>query len=139
MPQPPRLPIPSPWTGTGDLRWGPPAGEHPLRFDVKETPQAYVFTADLPGVDDDDVELTLAGDRMTVAARRERPAERPGEAWLARERRWGRFSRTLTLPVDADPGKVQAGLQDGVLRITVPKAVSLRTRHVALRRGEPEH
>jgi HSP20 family protein len=98
-----------------------PAPAFPLDIDVKETPSEYVLTADLPGIDQQDLDVTLVGDTLTIKGERKAEKTEKGETWQLMERSYGTFYRALTLPFAADAEKVQAGFDKGVLTIRVPK------------------
>ena len=69
---------------------------------MKETKDAYVFRADLPGVKDEDLEISLTGNRLTVSGHREQEKREQSETYYATERAYGSFSRTFTLPDGTD-------------------------------------
>lgn len=103
--------------------------------DVVETPEAYVFRADLPGVDGKAVKVTVTGDTLTFRGERKREVP-PTEGQLFRtERSYGAFERSFTLgaPVRAD--QVKASYRDGVLEIRVPKADEARPRDIEVQLG----
>lgn len=102
-------------------------------FDVKETKEAYVLEADLPGLRDEDVTVTVAGNRLTVAGKREAEEKQNGEAYYAIERMHGSFTRSFTLPEGADPDRVQANLENGVLTLVIPKRPEEKTRRVPVK------
>ena len=102
-------------------------------FDVKETKEAYVLKADLPGVHEENLAVTLAGNRLTIAGRRDAEEKRQGEAYYAFERMYGSFTRVFTLPEGADADHVQADLKDGVLTLLVPKRPEEKTRQVPVK------
>jgi HSP20 family protein len=91
------------------------------RFEVKETKNAYVFKADLPGLEEKDLEITVTGSRVTVSGKREAENKDEDETYYAYERSYGRFTRTFTLPDDANTSEIRAELKDGVLSLVVPK------------------
>jgi len=98
--------------------------------DVEETPDAYVFRADLPGIAAKDVKVTVHGDTLTLRGERKRE-EKKSEGSLHRvERAYGGFERsfTLGLPVRAD--QVKASYKDGVLEVQVPKAEEAKARDI---------
>jgi len=98
--------------------------------DVEETPDAYVFRADLPGLTAKDVKVTVHNDTLTLRGERKRE-EKKSEGSLHRvERAYGVFERsfTLGLPVRAD--QVKASYKDGVLEVHVPKAEEARARDI---------
>lgn len=101
-------------------------------FDIKETSQGYVFTADLPGVKQEDLEINLTGNRLTITGRREAEERKEGENFFATERSFGSFSRTFTLPEGVDAGSVKAELKNGVLNLTVPKVPEVQPRKITV-------
>lgn len=98
----------------GPAGWSPPV-------DLLETADAYVIVAELPGVDRNDLTISLHDDgRLTVAGvRRERVG---GEEYHRVERGHGSFSRTFHLPIPVDGDRISADLRDGVLTVSCPKA-----------------
>jgi HSP20 family protein len=97
----------------GQAGWTPPV-------DLLETTDAYVVIAELPGVERDDLTISLHDDgRLTLSGVRR---ERGGEEYHRVERGHGTFSRTFHLPIPVDGGRISADLRDGVLTVTCPKA-----------------
>ena len=91
----------------------------------------YVVVAELPGVDRADLTIEVKGNSLRLAGKRE--PRYPAEASLhRRERLFGRFDRTVTLPVEIDADKVQAGYQGGVLALLLPRAERDKPRRIAL-------
>ena len=78
-------------------------------------------TAELPGVDEKDVEVTLTDDLLTIKGEKKREQEKKEEAYHAVERSYGSFARSLRLPFAVDQSKVDAKFKKGVLTITMPK------------------
>lgn len=111
-------------------------------FDVKETKDAYVICADLPGVREDDVDVSLSGNRLSISGERAQEEKKEDETWYAIERRWGSFSRSFTLPEDVDPEHCEATFENGVLKVHLAKHEEARPRHIKLfgkqRKGEKE-
>lgn len=101
-------------------------------FEVKETKDAYVFHADLPGVKEDDLEVTVTGNRLVVGGKREAEERHEDERFYAYERSYGTFSRAFTLPDGIDSDHVEAKLADGVLTVRVAKAPELQPRKIPL-------
>ena len=103
--------------------------------DVVETPEAYVFRADLPGVDGKAVKVSVTGDTLTFRGERKREDKQTEGALQRFERAYGVFERSFTLgtPVRAD--QVKATYRDGVLEIRVPKAEEARQREVEVQVG----
>jgi len=102
--------------------------------DVEETPEAYVFRADLPGVSSKDVKVTVTGDTLTLRGERKREEKKTDGAHRI-ERSYGSFERSFTLgqPVRTDQAK--ASYKDGVLEIHVPKADEARPREIDVQVG----
>jgi HSP20 family protein len=101
-------------------------------FDVRETKDAYVFTADLPGMREEDIDLSLTGNTLTVSGRREAEETQDGDQWYFSERSHGEFRRSFSLPEGGDPNRASAEFKNGVLRITVPKRPEVQPRRIAL-------
>jgi len=104
--------------------------------EVKETKDGYVFKADLPGLRDKDVEITINGNQITISGKREEEASQEGDRFYAYERSYGSFSRTFTLPSGANPEDVTADLKDGVLHLEVRKRPEVQGRKIPLHGGE---
>jgi HSP20 family protein len=100
--------------------------------DVRETADAFVFRADLPGVKEDDVEISLTGNRLTISGQRQEEIRDEGSRYHSYERSYGSFSRSFTLPDGADADNVRADMKDGVLDITVPKRPEVKPRRISL-------
>ena len=103
------------------------------RFEVKESKDAYLFKADLPGVEDKDLELTLTGNRLTVSGKREAEVRDEKDTWYAYERSYGTFTRSFTLPDGADIDHAEADLKNGVLTVSVPKRPESQPRKISLK------
>ena len=100
-------------------------------FEVRETKDRFVFTADLPGIEVKDIEILLTGNRLTVTGIRMNKVEKTEEGeYYARERSYGRFTRSFTLPEGADLAAVQANLTNGVLTIVFPKVAAVQPKKI---------
>lgn len=102
------------------------------RFDIKETKEGFTFKADLPGVKEEDIEISLTGNRLSISGKREAEEHKEGENYYIAERTQGSFTRTFTLPDGADTEKLKAVSQDGVLTLTVPKRAESQPRRVTI-------
>jgi HSP20 family protein len=105
-------------------------------FEVKENPDGYSFKADLPGIKEKDVEVKLAGKRLTVSGKREEEKHDKNDTYYTYERSYGSFSRSFTLPDGTDLDHVQAELKDGVLTIAVPKLAVVQPKNVTIKTSE---
>ena len=85
---------------------------------------AYVISMELPGVSEDDVEVTVADGVVTVRGEKSTEAERKGDTWYFSERQYGAFRRSFRLPQDVAQDAVSAKMADGVLTLTVPRVDS---------------
>ena len=108
----------SPFQGLG---FGPAVAAPKL--DVSETKDAIEIAAELPGVDEKDVELTVADGVLTIRGEKktERDETDKDKNWHVVERSYGSFTRSIALPFDPDMDKVNAKFDNGVLRIRLPK------------------
>jgi HSP20 family protein len=95
------------------------------RVDIAEDKGMITVTAELPGVSENDIDIALRDDQLTIKGekRSEHEEKKEGEAHLLHrtERSYGAFQRTLTLPYRVEPEQITATFRDGVLRVTIPK------------------
>lgn len=101
-------------------------------FEVKETKEAYVFHADVPGVLEKDLEVSLTGNRLTIAGKRDSTHEDKTDTYYAYERSYGNFTRSFTLPAGVEADKLRADLKDGVLTVMLPKKPEAQTKKIAV-------
>lgn len=99
-------------------------------FDLTESPTAYTLHADLPGLTDENLDVTVHEGVLTVAGKREETHSDEGTNYLVRERRYGEFARRLVLPKDANASAVDANLANGVLVISIPKKEESKARKI---------
>jgi HSP20 family protein len=101
-------------------------------FDVKESNDSYTFTADLPGIKESDVEVSITGSTLAVSGKREEEETQEGERYYCCERSYGEFRRSFALPEGADPDSASAEFKDGVLRVVMHKRPEVQPRRVAI-------
>jgi HSP20 family protein len=106
-----------------------------LDFEVKETPEAYIFKADVPGVDESDLDISVTGNRLVVSGKREAEAENEGDRFYAYERSYGTFTRAFTLPEGADADRISAEMKNGVLTLSIPKRPEQQPKKVEVKAG----
>jgi HSP20 family protein len=99
-------------------------------FEVKETKDAYVFKADVPGVKEGDLDITLTGDRLTISGRRETEKQEDTDRFYAYERTYGSFTRSFTLPEGVDANNIDADLKEGVLHLRLPKQPEMQPKRI---------
>jgi HSP20 family protein len=121
------------FAGRGLGRW--PGEGVDLRLDVGETDKELTLTAELPGVDEKDVELTLTDDLLTIRGEKKREQTQKNGDYHMVERSYGSFARSLRLPFAVDQDKVDARFEKGVLTVTLPKPpeVQQSTRRIAIK------
>jgi HSP20 family protein len=107
-------------------------------FDVKETKESYEFKADVPGIQEKDLEVSMTGNRLTVSGKREAEKEDKSDRYYTYERSYGSFTRSFALPDGADADKVRASLEKGVLSISIPKKPEMQAKKIAVKsEGQP--
>ena len=117
----------------GELAWPVTGRGHPT-VNVWETGDALKLELELPGVESDQIELSVVGDELSIKV--DRPdAEPQGATYHRRERSVGTFARVVRLPVEVDADRVEADLRHGVLSITLPKAEGARPRQIRVSSG----
>ena len=119
-------------------REGVPAGQALApRLDIAESEKAFTISAELPGVDEKDLDVTVADGLLTIRGEKRSEAEEKDEAknFHRVERSYGLYERRLTLPQDADQSKIDADFRNGVLTVTIPKskAASEAVRKIAIK------
>jgi len=106
------------------------------RFDVKEIKDAYVIKADLPGLRDEDVDVSLSGNLLTISGKRQEEHREEGESYYAMERSSGTFARSFTMPDGVDGTSVTADLKNGVLTVQIPKKPEAQPKRIAIGKGD---
>ena len=113
------------------LGWQWPMGidlERSFRVDILDREKELMVRAELPGVEKDDIEVTIAGDRLTIEAEREFEEEEKKDSFYRHELGYGELRRTIGLPVEIDVEHIEAELKDGILSVVLPK-VQAAERH----------
>ena len=114
-----------------DVGWRAPAlggaGAAP-RIDVSETEGEIRIEAELPGVEEKDVEVVLSNGRLTIKGEKKQEKEEKKKDYHLVERSYGSFARSIGLPFEVDPGQIKASFAKGVLAITVPKPAEVKAK-----------
>jgi HSP20 family protein len=105
-------------------------------FEVKETKDAFIFRADLPGVEEKNIEVSLTGNLLTVNGLRDQEDRHEGENFFVDERMFGKFTRAFTLPDGVDGEHVNADLKDGVLTLQIPKKPEHQPKKISIKVAE---
>lgn len=104
---------------------------HPA-VDVHETPDFYMVSVDLPGIEQKDVKIDVQNGRLTVSGERSK-VEHSKEGMFKRiERSYGRFERAFQLPQEVDENKIKAAFQNGVLEVLIPKVEVAKARTIPI-------
>ena len=101
-------------------------------FEVKETADAFLIKADMPGVKDENIDVSFHNGVLSIAGARVAEERKEGEAFYVYERQYGSFSRSFSLPETADAEKIAAKLEHGVLHVTVGKRAEAKPKKITL-------
>jgi HSP20 family protein len=107
-------------------------------MDLVETEDDLVLRGDLPGMTEEDVDIEIKDNVLTVSGERQAEHEDKGEGYHRVERAFGRFSRSLSLPQGIDPDKVEAKFEKGVLEVHIPKPAEAKPTRVQIGKGTVE-
>lgn len=102
-------------------------------FEVRESESSFVLSADLPGVPDESLDISVDGRELTVSGKRGKAELTEGETLHLHERPFGEFARKFSLPDDVDPESIAAVLEHGVLTLTIPKQPQPQPRKIPIR------
>ena len=115
----------SPGGNGGNRRWAP-------AMDLLETDEHFVLRADLPGMTENDVNIELEDNVLTVSGERKAEHEDKREGYYRVERAFGAFARSLTLPKGVDGDAVTAAFDNGVLEVRIPKPEQRKPRKITI-------
>ena len=102
-------------------------------LDVVEEDDKIIVRATLPGVEPEDIDVTLENDVLTIKAETKTETEERKENYLVRERRVGKFHRRLRLPDTVDSDKVDTKYENGIVEITFPKTEAKKARRLSIK------
>jgi HSP20 family protein len=108
-------------------------------FEIRENGDSFLFRADLPGIKESDLSVSLTGNRLQVSGKREAEKETKEETVYLYERSFGSFTRTFTLPDGIDAEHTKSELKDGVLTIVVPKLPAAKPKKIEVKTGAAKH
>jgi HSP20 family protein len=103
-------------------------GEVTPRVDETEDEKAFHIQVELPGMDKEDVDITMANGLLTIRGEKKREEEEKGKDFYRKERSFGAFRRSLPIPADVDESKIDASFTKGVLYIELPKTEEARKK-----------
>jgi HSP20 family protein len=104
-------------------------------LDISERKDAYLVMAELPGVEPDDLQITMEDGLLTIQGERQFAQESSDQQFHRVERRYGAFRRSITLPAQVQADQIEASFDNGVLEIVVPKAEEAKLKRIQVRPG----
>jgi HSP20 family protein len=110
-----------------------------LSVDVRESENEIIISAEIPGVDADEIDITVNETHVILSGEFKRGTDQENEGYRISERRYGTFNRTISLPVEVKPDEATAEYKNGVLEIRMNKSEHGRTRSRKLKINKQEH
>ena len=107
-------------------------------LDISERKDAYLVTVELPGVEADDLDITMEDGLLTIQGERHFAHDSSEQQFHRVERRYGAFRRSITLPAQVRADAIEASFEDGVLEVVVPKAEEAKPKRIQVRPGRAE-
>jgi HSP20 family protein len=107
-------------------------------LDISERKDAYLVTVELPGIELDDLEITMEDGLLTIQGERQFAHESSEQQFHRVERRYGAFRRSITLPAQVQAEQIEASFETGVLQILVPKMEEAKPKRIQVRPGRAE-
>jgi HSP20 family protein len=114
-------------------RFWPDMAGGELPIDMYQTANDVVVKAALPGLKPEEVDITITGDTLTIKGEHKEEQEAKDEDYFYKERRYGAFSRSVTIPVQVRSDKAEAVFENGVLTLTLPKAEEIKPKQIKVK------
>ena len=108
-------------------------GEEGLAVDVYTTDDDVIVKAAVPGVDPEDIDISISGDTLTIRGETRSEEEISEENYLRRECRYGAFRRSLVVPTAVESDQAEAEIENGVLKLTMPKSEQVKPKRIAIK------
>ena len=102
-------------------------------LDIVETKNAIVINAEIPGIDPQDINISITGDTLTIKGEKKQEKEEKDENYHKIERSYGSFSRSIRIPVDIHSEKIEAKYKNGILKITLPKKEESKPKEIKVK------
>jgi HSP20 family protein len=120
-------PLPAVWRRipTMDMGWAP-------AIDVFEKEDKFVVKAELPGMKEEDINISVVGDTLTIKGERKAESEVKEDNYYYCERSYGSFSRSIAIPSNVDAQKIEANYEDGVLEVSLPKTLKVKPKKISV-------
>ena len=110
-----------------------PAGMGTPAVDMYETDDAVIVKSAIPGIKAEELDISVTGDTLTIRGETRAEEEVKEENYIRRERRYGSFCRSLAIPVPVVAGKAEAEFENGVLKLTLPKAEEVKPKAIKIK------
>ncbi len=114
-------------------RFWPDAARWELPIDMYQTANDVIVKAALPGVKPEEVDISITGDTLTIKGEHREEEEVKQEDYFCKERRYGTFSRSVTIPVPVKSGQAEAVFENGILTLTLPKAEEIKPKQIKVK------
>lgn len=112
-------------------RWSEPFGGPAV--DVAETDDAYIVKVSLPGINPEDLDISISDNILSIKGEVKEEKHISEERYHLRERRYGTFTRSITLPTSVSTDDIEASYKDGVLTLTAPKTEDVKRKRIAVK------
>lgn len=109
-----------------EMMWQP-------RVDMNQTKDDIIVTAEVPGLTEKEIKITLKENRLVISGEKKVEEEQKDEDFYCCERRYGKFERAFVLPTDVVSEKAEAKVKDGILRIKLPKAEKVKAKEITIK------
>jgi HSP20 family protein len=113
--------------------WDEARNNWSLELDVAETQDGYVVKASVPGIDPENLDITMEDNVLAIKGEFNQEEEKENEQYYIRERRIGSFGRTVRFPVLVNSESIEAAYEKGVLTLTVPKAEEVKPKRITIK------
>jgi len=100
--------------------------------DVFEKNDRFIVKAELPGMKEGDIDVSIVGDTLSIKGEKKTETEVKNEDYYRCERSYGSFYRSIPIPSNVDANKIEAGFEDGVLEVTLPKSAKVKPKKIAV-------
>ena len=122
-----RLRLPSVWRRfpVEEMRWAP-------AIEVFEKEDKFVVKAELPGMKEEEIDVSVVGDTLTIKGEKKAETEVKEEDYYCCERSYGSFFRSIALPSNVDTKKIDASYENGVLEVTLPKVAEVKPKKISI-------
>ncbi len=121
--------LPSWWRGDGGTDWIPAT-------DVFEKDDRYVVKMELPGMKEEDIDVSVVGDNLTIKGEKKSESAVEDSDYFQSECYYGSFMRSVPLPSTVDTSKIEASLENGMLEINLPKVAEVKPKKIAVAKGK---